>query len=153
MVDGEENSKAYPATTEATTSAPHAPIAIPAAAATTASDHLPGVRRSSRQRSKTAKTSTKTTIVPPAVVVSSQRTSPRSGLASASYSPRSRGASPSITKCVSFPSVWVCPDTRDKTAVLTEYLIERHLKTLNDNFHTQKFRWLPREWVRPCERL
>jgi hypothetical protein len=32
----------------------------------------------------------------------------------------------------------VRPDIRDKTAVLTKYLIERHLKTLNDNFHIQK---------------
>ena len=139
-VDDAENPTESCAATEGATPAPPAPIAIPADAVTAiaATDNLTGVRRSSRQRLKTSKSSTETTIVTTAVATGSPRNSPWTGSPSTSSSPRSRGASPGYKKHVSFPSVWVRPDVRDETAVLTKYLIERHMKSLKANFSIEK---------------
>ena len=127
-VDNEANlMESYPAT-EAIMSAPPTPVAATTVA--TETDHPTGVRRSSRQRSKSTKGSTETTNAVSTVATGSPR---RVGPTSASASPRSRGGSR-----VSNPSVWIRPDIRNEAAVVTKCLIEQHLQTMNDNVNLEK---------------
>jgi hypothetical protein len=139
VVDEEEDNESKPASTSIKSSQ----ISSAATAETAMAAEAPsGVRRSSRKRSQTKKgfnsdvTNKRTTAATAAMAaVGSPRNFSRVGGASFLSSPRSGGASLGGNKRGSTPLVWIRPDIRDLTAVMTKRLIESHWKSLSDIFN------------------
>jgi hypothetical protein len=139
VVEEEEDNESKPAFTSIKSSQ----ISSAATAETAMAAEAPsGVRRSSRKRSQTNKginsdvTNKRTTAATAAMAaVGSPRNFSRVGGTSFLSSPRSGGGSLGGNKRGSTPLVWIRPDIRDLTAVMTKRLIESHWKSLSDIFN------------------